>query len=289
MLNEREDFLCYTNFPEYSAKNKNDTSYLGRFNFIMLEKFYGIIRILTIIARHYMFEDKVDIKKAYRAICAWSSIPSKENEKSKEEWEFTTDFREYHNEFPELVDSSGRGWFYRHVHNIINFADKNKEKIREEAYTKISNLKENFDNAWASHVRQMQFPLFHSKTKGAWMDFFEAAIANAKELGPLKDKTIPLPDNLKIKIQNVNLSDKLIESDKRKVRQAMEFLICYYIVNKQPDTEWIQHSTTDFEAYLGGNFSKKILPKIPRDIIIRDEKQQVSGVARYKVSSEFLP
>ncbi len=126
MLNEKEDFLSYITFPEYTSKGKNDTSYLGKFSMDTLTKSHGILRVLTIIARHYMFEDKKDIQKAYRAICAWCSIPSKE--KSKDEWEFTSNFAHLHNEFPELVDSEGRGWFYRHVHNIIDYGKKNEKK-----------------------------------------------------------------------------------------------------------------------------------------------------------------
>lgn len=97
-----------------------------------------------------------------------------------------------------------------------------------------------------------------------------------------------MPDKIKAKIEAVELSEKLCNGDKKKVRQAMEFLISYYIVNKQPDTEWIQHPTINFDSYLGPSFSKKYLPKIPRDIITRDERQ-VGGTARYKVNPEFLP
>ncbi len=134
----------------------------------------------------------------------------------------------------------------------------------------------------------MQIPLFHPKTKGAWIDRFDDVIANALELGPLRDNSNPLPDEIKAKIEAVGLSGNLCTGDKKKIREAMEFLISYYITNKQPDTEWIQHPTISFDSYLGPSFSKKYLPKIPRDIIIRDERQ-VGGVARYKVNPEFLP
>lgn len=80
----------------------------------------------------------------------------------------------------------------------------------------------------------------------------------------------------------------LCTGNKKKIREAMEFIISYYIANKQPYTEWIQHPTISFDSYLGPSFSKKYLPKIPRDIITRYE-QQVGGTARYKVNPEFLP
>ena len=288
MINEREEFLSYITFPEYAPKNKLDSSYLGKFAMDTLLNFYGITRVLTIIARHYMFEDKKDIQKAHRAICAWCSIPVVQKSKTKEEWEFTTDFREYHNEFPELVDSMGRGWFYSHIHNLIDFAEKNENKIHINIFEKIMKLKENFNEKWANHVTQMQIPLFHPKTKGAWVDRFDDVIADALELGPLRDNSKPLPDEIKAKIEAVELSGKLCDGDKKKIREAMEFLISYYIANKQPDTEWIQHPTISFDSYLGPSFSKKYLPKIPRDIITRDERQ-VGGTSRYKVNPEFLP
>lgn len=273
MINEREEFLSYITF---------------KFAMDTLLNFYGITRVLTIIARHYMFEDKKDIQKAHRAICAWCSIPVVQKSKTKEEWEFTTDFREHHNEVPELVDSMGRGWFYRHIHNLIDFAEKNENKIHINIFGKIMKLKENFNEDWANHVTQMQIPLFHPKTKGAWVDRFDDVIADALELGPLRDNSKPLPDEIKAKIEAVELSEKLCDGDKKKIREAMEFLISYYIANKQPDTEWIQHPTISFDAYLGPSFSKKYLPRIPRDIITRDERQ-VGGTSRYKVNPEFLP
>ena len=288
MLNEREEFLSYITFPEYTSKGKNDTSYLGKFAMDTLLKSHGILRVLTIIARNYMFEDKKDIQKAYRAICAWCSIPFDNKTESKEEWEFTCNFANLHNEFPELVDSEGRGWFYRHVHNIIDYGKKNEKKIRDTVFTKIKELDAEFDDKWANHVMQMQIPLFHPKTKGAWIDRFDDAIATALEQGPLRDNAKPLPDEIKAKIEAVELSEKLCNGDKKKVREAMEFLISYYIANKQPDTVWIQHPTISFDAYLGPSFSKKYLPKIPRDIITRDERQ-VGGTSRYKVNPEFLP
>ena len=165
MLNEREEFLSYITFPEYTSKGKNDTSYLGKFAMDTLLKSHGILRVLTIIARNYMFEDKKDIQKAYRAICAWCSIPFDNKTESKEEWEFTCNFANLHNEFPELVDSEGRGWFYRHVHNIIDYGKKNEKKIRDTVFIKIKELDAEFDDKWANHVIQMQIPLFHPKPR----------------------------------------------------------------------------------------------------------------------------
>ena len=90
------------------------------------------------------------------------------------------------------------------------------------------------------------------------------------------------------RVSPVTEEQPVIERPEVREEEAMEFLISYYIANKQPDTEWIQHPTISFDCYLGPSFSKKYLPKIPRDIITRDERQ-VGGTSRYKVNPEFLP
>ena len=76
MLNEFEEFKAYTTFPDYTIKSKRDTGYLGRFTYKMIKEFRGFNRILTILARGYMWETDVpDVERAYRALCAWCSLP----------------------------------------------------------------------------------------------------------------------------------------------------------------------------------------------------------------------
>ena len=69
MLNEWEEFSAYTVFPEY----KKDT-YLGCFTLPMLLDIMGFQRILTILARGYLFRDGSDgydrIEVARRALLA---------------------------------------------------------------------------------------------------------------------------------------------------------------------------------------------------------------------------
>ena len=58
MTNEWAEFKAYTEQPTYTAVRKTDTTYLGRFTFDMITDFSGFGRILTIIARGYLFHDK---------------------------------------------------------------------------------------------------------------------------------------------------------------------------------------------------------------------------------------
>lgn len=128
MLNEIKEFKAYTDKPAYKCSGKRDLSFLGRFSFEMIMKFIGLNRVLTIIARGYMFRNGApDIDYARLALCAWCSIPDKKTAAPKEEWQIMTDFRDLHGEFTELVDAKGQGWFYRHVHRIEKFITKNSD------------------------------------------------------------------------------------------------------------------------------------------------------------------
>lgn len=125
MINEWEEFCAYTGTVSYTASKKSDTTYLGRFTFVTILEFEGMARILTILARGYLFHDKSGaivsgdprnrIAYARRALCAWCSAPEKSKTAPKDEWQFRTDFSELRTEFPELVDADGTGWFLRHV------------------------------------------------------------------------------------------------------------------------------------------------------------------------------
>ncbi len=80
----------------------------------------------TILARGYMFDEEgnADIARAERAISAWCSVPDKKNAKPLEDWQYITDFRALHDEFPELVDKNGKGWLYRPIANIVAYVKK---------------------------------------------------------------------------------------------------------------------------------------------------------------------
>ena len=81
MINEWEEFCAYTGTVSYTASKKSDTAWLGRFTFATILKFEGMARILTILARGYLFHskdvavisgdphDRIDY--ARRALCAY--------------------------------------------------------------------------------------------------------------------------------------------------------------------------------------------------------------------------
>ena len=55
MLNEWKEFLDYTGPVTYQSAGKKDTTWLGRFTFEALRDFSGLARILTILARGFLF------------------------------------------------------------------------------------------------------------------------------------------------------------------------------------------------------------------------------------------
>ena len=94
MIDERAEFAAYTGAVVYDATNKQDSAYLGRFTFDTLLRGEGLQRILTIVARGYLWQtEKPDMERARDALRAWCSIPDSKKAKPKEAWQYETDFR----------------------------------------------------------------------------------------------------------------------------------------------------------------------------------------------------
>ena len=280
MINEREEFLSYINFPEYSSKSKQDYGYLGRFTLEMFEDLTGFNRVLTILARGYMFDEEgnADIARAERAIRAWCSVPDKKNAKPLEDWQYITDFRALHNEFPELVDKNGKGWLYRHIANIVAYVKKNPDKVSQAATTKTNEYLKGFEKKWREKIKQFHTSIYDANTINGWIIRFDGIISDALELGPLREEKIEIPDSILHKLHEM-LPENCIE--------GVTVLIKYYIANRQPDTDWVVISHINLDGYLGyGTFTKKLLATIPEDILIRSTNH---GVNRYKIMPEFLP
>ena len=275
MINETAEFEAYTGKVAYIAESKRDSTYLGRFTYGMLTDFDGLNRVLTIIARGYMWEDsqKPDIDRAKEALCAWCSIPDKKKATPKEEWQFDTDFSYLNETFPCLVDKNGKGWFYRHAHSVIKFVSKNPDKVTKSSVANSQKLKLIFDREWKEKVLQLQIPLSSKNTKGAWVLRFDDILANALVLGLLKNNEQTLPEHLLKRIEDCK--DAEIPKD------VILSLLQYYFANKEADTDWVVLPVINFDAYFGtSSFSKKWLNKLPAELF---EKQSRYGVCRYRV------
>lgn len=273
MLNELEEFWAYTSPVEYKVNSKGDTSFLGRFTFESLLNFEGMVRILTMIARGYMFrESKPNIEQARQALCAWCSIPDSKNATPREVWQSKSDFRELHTVFPELVDENGSGWFYCHVHRAAEFVLQNPSAVRKGYAEQAKVIQDKFDKMWRDKVVQFQVGIFTLTTKGAWTLRFDDILADAQEQGPLQNYNIPLSEELERSV--------LEQVDKKTAHYVFD-LIRYYLAHKQEDTEWVVLPVSNFDMYYGGSyFSKRILHTIPETILIR---QNHGPVCRYCV------
>ena len=276
MTNEWLEFKAYTDKPTYFSSGKRDFSYLGRFSFKTILALEGMRRILTIIARGYLFHDKDGnilkddaysrIEYAKNALCAWCSIPNaKENS--------DVNFARLSEKFPELVSPTGEGWFYAHIKCITKFAKKNKTLISVKAMETISAISKGFTKMWTKKVKQMQIPPFAFNTKGAWVLRFDDIIADALELGPLQTEETPLPQSIKEKLESIDLNDVPVD--------VVYDVICFCIANKRENTEWVHLPVANVDCYYSNtNFSKKWLAKIPDTIL---EREVASGICRVKL------
>ncbi len=279
MLDEQKEFEAYTGKISYTATNKHDTTYLGRFTFDGIVKHEGLVRVFSILARGFLWSSNCDTKYTRRALCAWCSIPDKKNAKPKEDWQFKSDFRELHDEFPSLVDKQGGGWFYRHAHRVADFIINNPDKVYHGADKQANIINSSWDDNWRKKVVKFQIPLFSQNTEGGFHLLCDDVIADALEQGPLRNAEITLPQSI---------VDKIADEAPEIKTEWISALICYYIQNKQPDSDWVILPASNFDAYFGTTtFSHKKLKIIPQTIIFRD--QQVCGLTRYKVMPEFLP
>ena len=272
MLNEKEEFLAYTGKIDYKTAAKH--TYLGRFNFDMLTKFIGLTRVLTIIARGYMFENgEANIDRARQAICAWCSVPNKKSDQPKKEGQSETDFRYLHEQFPELVDCNGNGWFYTFVQNTIKFIKDNPDKVSKHDQKKPDKLK-GFAYAWRKKVMQYQVPLYSSKTQGSFLIHFDDILADALEQGRLQNKDFDL---------SPELTEQLISATPKGIKpEVLITLYKYYTENKQDNTDWVILPVTNFDAYFGTTaFGRKQLPQLKEAKLI--ETQTSYGMSRFKI------
>ena len=278
MLNEIEEFKAYTEYPIYAATGKRDTSYMGRFTFRTLTAFEGIGRILTIIARGYLFKGANNpyeqIEYARNALCAWCSIPEEINKAPEGRPNPKVNFSDLASIFPELVDAVGCGWLYRHVQNVIQFVRDNSSITSKSAAENCEILKVGFTREWKKKVRQMQVPAFALNTKGAWVLRFDDILADALELGPLQNYDAPLPqETLALLVERTpnGVPDSLLP-----------MLSKYYLAHLREGEEWVVLPISAVDAYYGSNgFSKKWKLALPKDLV---EFKNSYDICKYKLN-----
>ena len=284
ITNECAEYLAYTKEPTYAVRNKKDNSFLGRFTLDMLMENYGFARILTVLARGYLFHNQDGTPKggdpyertddARRALCAWCSIPDKKNATPRAEWQFKTDFRELHDAFPELVDESGCGWYIRHLRGIADFINANRDHVGKSTHKLADNM-EKLENAWRKKVIQFQIQIFSEGTKGDLILRFDDVIADALELGALRTESIRL---------TAEQEQWLAEMTPSKVPlHVSKTLLEYYLANKPADSDWCVLPVTNVEAYLGSSaLGRMYIRRLPDYLGI--SKKAECGVCAYAIN-----
>ena len=288
MLNEWKEFQDYTGTVNYTARNKQDTTYLGRFTFDTILDFEGLNRVLAILARGFLFHNedgglvkapRERIDYAKRGLCAWCSVPDSKKATPREAWLFGSDFGELHVDFPGLVEENGNGWFHRHVHRVEAFVRENPERVSSSAQKKCSAIEKGFDQAWRDKVIQMQIPLFAPTTKGQWGLRFDSCLAQALELGPLRTEGPELSPALVEQLRT--LAPKGVSLD------MVKTLVSYYLANKPEDSDWVVLPVANFDAYFGTtSFGRKYLKQIPETIMERSETG--FGLCRYRLGEGIV-
>ena len=287
MIREWDEFRAYTEPVTYTATGKRDSTYLGRFTFNTLLNFEGLARVLTILARGYLFhlpsgrltdDPRSRLPHAREVLCAWCSLPEGKARRSAEDWQYRVSFPELHEKFPALVSESGEGWFYRHVHQVVAFAKAHPELVSKSAHTNCDKLRWGFDKAWENKLRQLQTPIFSPGTKGQWLLRFDDVLADALELGPLRQQRA---------IFSAGLREKIATAAPECPTAVLEALIAYYTANRPEDSDWVVLPVASFDAYFGSTtFGRKYLRAIPPEIIQRDDSG--FGVSRYRVAEGVL-
>ena len=279
MVNEPEEFRAYTEFPVYKADSKSDTSYMGRFTLPMLLEFTGFQRVLTILARGYLFRDGGSgydrIEVARRALLAWCSLSGEKSKKAPDQDDprLRVNYGEYAAEFPALVTPEGEGWLIRHVDNIIAFVEANPKAVRKGVSDKVQLLKKGFRGQWAKKLRQMLIPPFASNTKGAWDLRFDDILADALELGPLQNRDFELSEDVLRRLNELTPSGVPVE--------ASVMLYKYYIANREEGRDFVVLPNQAFNAYFGTTaFSQKWTAALTGKLI---EKKYSEGVSKYKM------
>ena len=285
MTNEWNEYKAYIGQPTYTVSNGKDTSFLGRFTTDMIKDFKGFARIFTILARGYLFHNadgslkdgdpRERIDYARRALCAWCSMPDKKkNATPNAEWQFKTCFAEYHDEFPELVDEDGAGWYYRHVHAVADFISANRTKVNKHIHCLAERTKQ-WEDSWSDKVKQYQVPIFTGTTRAEWALSFDAAIADALELGALRREAVKLTYEQMAYIERIQPLGVPLN--------VLTTIAEYYIANKPYDSDWCVLPVTNIEAYLGSSaLNKQYMNKIPVEFMQRKETSY--GIAVCKVN-----
>ena len=217
MTNEWLEFKAYTDTPVLKAKNKQSSAFMGRFTTTMIKRNKGFNRVFTILARGLLFHNadgtlRTDdayerIDEARKFLCAWCSSPN--DTVVDKNLPYHTSFPELHNDFPDIVDKNGAGWYCRYLHSLSDYIRKNKDNVTKKLYSLAEKKTiRNIERKWADKLIQFQYPIYNSNSNADFPILFDTAIADALVLGPLRTEKITLSDEMLNKIKAYDVDAK---------------------------------------------------------------------------------
>ena len=284
MTNEWLEFKAYTDTPVFKAENKQSSAFMGRFTTTMIKRNKGFNRIFTILARGFLFHNAdgtlrtddayAGTDEARHFLCAWCSLPYEAV--ANKELPYHTSFPELHNEFPDIVDENGAGWYYRYLHSLSDYIKKNKDNVSKKLYSLAEKKTiKDIERKWADKLIQFQYPIYSGNSNADFPLLFDTAIADALVLGPLRTKEITLSDEMLNKIKSYDVDAK--------TERLMIVLAEYYLANKEQESDWVIIPRTNISAYLGSATYVDIYEKkIPEGFI--QKKPEMGGVSMVKIS-----
>lgn len=283
MTNEWLEFKTYTDTPVFFADSKQSTAFMGRFSTTIIKKNKGFNRIFTILARGYLFhnadgtlhaDDPYEkTEEARRFLCAWCSLPYEAV--TNKALKFHTSFPELHSEFPDIVDESGAGWYYRYLHSLSAYIKKNKEDITKKlhCFAEKKTLKA-IEEKWSRKLIQFQYSVYNDRSSADFPLLFDTAIADALVLGPLRTEAVVLSDETLDKIKSYHADAK--------TERLMITLTEYYIANKEPDCDWVVMPRTNISAYLGSaTYMETYESRMPEGFM--EKKPEMGGVSAVRI------
>ena len=96
---------------------------------------------------------------------------------------------------------------------------------------------------------QFQTPIFSPSTRGAWVLRFDDVLADAKELGPLRENAVQLDADTVQRLKSLTPEDVPWE--------VVDLLARYYLVNRPVDSQWVVLHVTNVDAWFGNEFNRK--------------------------------
>ena len=166
------------------------------------------------------------------------------------------------------------------MHGIVDFINASRDKVGKTTQKIVGNI-EKLEDAWRKKVIQYQIPIFSEGTKGDLILRFDDVIADALELGALRQESITLTEEQEQRLAAV--------TPKSVPLNVTRTLLEYYIANKPTDSEWCVLPVTNVKAFLGTSaLNRMYLKHLTGTLTERKDGKTDACMFRMKTSTTML-